>query len=358
MGRVASAYDEMVSRLGLANDAQQVSLAQLMDEMLTCISQQKTQNSLKAWLGLSKPTPIKGIYIYGPVGRGKSMMMDLLVSCAGKYATRLHYSQWMAELHGFMRQARSQNVDPIAFVADKVATGRRLICVDELEIRDITDAMLLARVVGTLFSRGLIFVFTSNTKLDDLYEGGLNRPLFLPFITAIKENCTEFCLDHGQDYRRIHLQQEGFWHVRERDGCTHVFTQLWRDWTMVHKETERLLPIQGRVLPIIQSGRAARVKAPTLFEEYRGSVDYEVLSNQVDVIFLEALMPFTQRDHARRFVLFIDRLYEDKRVLIVDASANPEKLYNDTQNLGFARTCSRLHEMGAQEWLGRVGMAS
>ena len=350
---IAQAYEQLLQRQGMTKDEGQVHLAKRMDHLLQELDATTQQSGFFGRLLGSKPSSIRGIYIHGPVGRGKSMMMNLLVDAAGPQARRLHFAEWTAQLHDLMAEARDLHDDPIAHVVSSFARGTRLLCVDELEVRDITDAMLLARVMKGLFGEGLVLVTTSNTAPNDLYDGGLNRPLFVPFIKEIHDHCDEILLDDGEDYRRRHLKEAGVWHQRIGGRQAPEYQSLWKDWIKESPSVPRELSVQGRSLPIEAAGRAARLPAHRLLAENRGNMDFKILSNAADIVFLDGLTPMVHRDHARRFVMLVDIFYEQGKLLVVDAKVQPKDLFDDQENLGFARTLSRLTEMTSTDWVAR-----
>ena len=361
MNSVMAAYQQKFINVAdndsgpLIEDPGQHALAKRMDELLEACENASSSRSLWSRFVKKQPPLIKGLYIHGPVGRGKSMMMNLLVSVAGTGVRRLHYAQWTSQLHALMTEARAQGLDPVKHVVQKFSEGTRLVCVDELEIRDITDAMLLSRVMQGLFEEGLILVSTSNTAPDDLYKDGLNRALFLPFVEAIKQHCDVVTLDYGEDYRRRHLTEAGVWQQRVSEQANSSYEALWQDWAKVHDVSEHDLSIQGRTLTVTQAGPALRCPARRLFQENRGSSDYTALARGGKVLFLDELTPFSMPDQARRFVLAVDVFYELGLVLVVDALVPPADLFQDQQNLGFARTLSRLQEMQSEQWVAKLG---
>lgn len=350
---ILQAYEQLLQRQSMSRDKGQAALALRMDQVLHDLNTRTSHHGFFGRLFGGKPTLTRGVYIHGPVGRGKSMMMNLLVEAAAGQARRLHFAEWTAQLHELMAQARNNQGDPIAHVVSSFAGGTRLLCVDELEVRDITDAMLLARVMKGLFAKGLVLVTTSNTPPDQLYEGGLNRPLFLPFIQEIHHHCDVVLLDDGEDYRRRHLQEAGVWHQRIGGKQAQEYQSLWADWTAENPPISRQLAVQGRVLPVASSGRAARLPASRLLAEHRGNMDFKILSQAADIVFLDGLTPMIQRDHARRFVMLVDIFYEQGKLLVVDAEVQPKDLFDDQENLGFARTLSRLTEMTSTDWVAQ-----
>jgi len=312
------------------------------------------------WLGFGRKAAradkaLTGIYMFGGVGRGKSMLMDLFFEAAPvKRKRRVHFHAFMAEIHVGIHIARESNVDdPVSYVADEVAEGAWLLCFDEFQVSDITDAMILGRLFEALFARGVVVVATSNRPPDDLYREGLNRQLFLPFIQLLKEQVDLVELDSHRDYR---LGREG--------SGARYFTPLgaeardamdaaWARETEGESPGPVTLSIHGRRVPIAAATEeAGRASFEDLCERALGPSDYLALAERFRVFFIDAVpcMTWAQNNEAKRFVTLIDALYEAKTRLYISAEGPPETLYTEGKGaFEFARTASRLAEMAAGE---------
>ncbi|MEM8788606.1 MAG: cell division protein ZapE [Pseudomonadota bacterium] len=299
--------------------------------------------------------PLPGVYLYGGVGRGKSMLMDLFfdASCVAR-KRRVHFHAFMQETHAAIHAARAGGAqDPIPPVADAVADAATLLCFDEMQITDITDAMLVGRLFERLFARGVVVVATSNRHPDDLYKDGLNRHLFQPFIALIKDRLDVHELDAGTDHRQARLAEVGVYHTPLGGPAS---AALEASWAARAGGAGAPLPLHrgGRrfVIPRYLNG-VARAGFADLCEAPLGPGDYLALAQAARVVILEDIpvMGPAQANAAKRFVTLIDALYEARVRLICSAAAEPEALYVDgTGAFEFARTASRLAEMRSTDW--------
>ncbi|MEO1776260.1 MAG: cell division protein ZapE [Pseudomonadota bacterium] len=309
----------------------------------------------RGWFGFAKGAPHKmvpltGLYLYGGVGRGKSMLMDLFFEGAPiPRKRRVHFHAFMREIHVGVHIARESNVpDPIQPVADEVAEGATLLCFDEFQVSDITDAMILGRLFEALFDRGVVVVATSNRPPDDLYKDGLNRGLFLPFIDLLKQRLDVVELVSETDYRQ------------GRVGASRYFTPLgpetaaaleaaWTAETAGEHPGPITISVHGRRVRIEQATEeAGRAGFEALCEVPLGPSDYLEIASRFSVFFVEGVPRLTwdKNNEAKRFVTLIDALYEAKTRLYLSAEVPAEALYTEGKgSFEFARTASRLAEM-------------
>lgn len=318
-----------------------------------------------------KPAAQRGVYLVGPVGRGKSMLMDLFFETAPvEKKRRTHFHVFMGEVHRLIdawrkgdaaaRKARfgkhrQKGDDPIPPVADVVADAARLLCFDEFQVTDIADAMILGRLFEALFARGVTVVATSNRAPDDLYRGGINRQLFLPFIDLLKDRMTVVSVAGPHDYRLDRLRAAGSWFSPIDPDNRLSFEALWRDMIAPNPETGATLEVLGRRITLPHAaGGLVRASFASLCGKALGPNDYIALAEQFHTVFLEDLPKLTpdRREEARRFVTLIDALYEAHARLIVLAEAEPVALYPAGEGaFEFERTASRLQEMRSADWL-------
>ncbi|HKR88285.1 MAG TPA: cell division protein ZapE [Phenylobacterium sp.] len=318
-----------------------------------------------------KPQPAsqRGVYLWGPVGRGKSMLMDLFFETAPVAAKRrTHFHVFMGEIHraidawrrgdAAQRKARfgqHKGDDPIPPVADLVAKGASLLCFDELQVTDIADAMILGRLFEALFVRGVTLVATSNRVPDDLYKDGINRQLFLPFIDMLKTRLEVVSVAGGHDYRLDRLRAAGTWFSPIDPDHERCFDQLWRDMLGGAEETGAELEVLGRKITLPHAeGGLLRATFASLCSVALGPNDYLAIAQAFHTIFLEDVPKLSpaRREEARRFVTLIDALYEARTRTIVLAEAEPARLYPAGDGaFEFERTASRLQEMRSESWL-------
>ena len=304
----------------------------------------------------AKPiTPPKGLYLWGGVGRGKSMLMDLFTDATAISAKRrVHFHAFMQDIHKGMHAARKTGVeDPLAPVADAIIRDTRLLAFDEMQISDITDAMVVGRLFEKLFAGGVVIVTTSNRPPEDLYLNGLNRALFLPFIALIHDRLTVRALQSPTDYRQHRLQgAQVYFHPAGR--VRGELNAIWSDLTGGAPGDALRLPVNGRFvdLPRFANG-IARASFWDLCARPLGPADYLAIAQSVRVLILEDIPQLSSSNYneAKRFVTLIDALYEAKVRLICSAADEPERLYIEGEgSFEFERTASRLREMQAADW--------
>lgn len=295
-----------------------------------------------------------GLYMWGGVGRGKSMLMDLFYAHLSVPARRVHFHAFMQEVHAGMGAARKRGVeDAILPVAEGIAAEARVLCFDEMQISDITDAMIVGRLFEQLFKRGVTIVTTSNRVPGDLYKDGLNRDLFVPFIKLLEEKLIVHELVANKDYRQNRLAGSPVYfsplNAEARDGVNAV----WRDLTGGQSEG-LTLRVNGREVEIPQFwGGVARASFMELCGRPLGAADYLALAEACKVLVLTDVpqLDSSRFNEAKRFVTLIDALYEARVRVILSAAASPEMLYAEgAGTFEFERTASRLREMQAADW--------
>ena len=300
------------------------------------------------------PEPPKGLYLWGGVGRGKSMLMDMAFEGIDVPKQRSHFHEFMQWVHGRIAAARATGVDDaIRPVAEELCADLRLLCLDEMQITDITDAMIVGRLFEGLFGAGVTVITTSNRPPTDLYKNGLNREVFTPFIDLIEARMVVHHLQAQVDYRQGRLAGAQSYFAPADAKARGAIEALWQDLT--GGDTAPLtLQVKGRevVLPAHRGG-VARATFYDLCGRPLGAADYLALANAVRVLILEDI-PSLGRDNfneAKRFVTLIDALYEARVRLICSAAAEPEYLYREGEgSFEFERTASRLREMQSDGW--------
>jgi cell division protein ZapE len=349
-------YANLVANGSLNSDPAQQLVLPLLEDIRQHLEGRKTRK--RGILGglFHKPEDVpQGLYLWGGVGRGKSMLMDFFVNnldITGK--RRVHFHAFMQEIHQAMHEARKTGVtDAIAPVAKAIGQDVRLLAFDEMQISDITDAMIVGRLFEALFAAGVVIVTTSNRAPDDLYKNGLNRQLFVPFIEQIKTRMLVHELISPTDYRQGRLAGSPVYFTPINTGTRAEIDSIWQNLTQ--GESEALtLQIKGRdvVLPQYNSG-VARVGFYDLCGAALGAADYLAVAGAVRVLMLEEI-PLLGRDNfneAKRFVTLVDALYEAGVKLICSAAAQPELLYVEGDGVfEFERTASRMREMQAEDW--------
>lgn len=349
---VQQAYQAAVDSGTLQSDDAQLAVLPELERVRAALSK-----PVKRGLFRKTPDAVRGLYMWGGVGRGKSMLMDLLYDQVDAPKQRRHFHAFMQWVHAEMTLARKRGVDDaITPVAEKLAGAVRFLAFDEMQITDITDAMLVGRLFEALFAAGVVVVTTSNRPPDDLYKDGLNRQLFTPFIALIKDKMVVHELASATDYRQDRLAGTETYFTPNDASARAAIDQVWTG--LSEGKSEALtLHVKGRevVLPQFHNG-VARVKFFDLCGKPLGAADYLALAEAVRVLILEDIPALSRHNfnEAKRFVTLIDALYEGKVQLICSAAAIPEMLYVEgTGTFEFERTASRLREMQSDDWISK-----
>jgi cell division protein ZapE len=343
-------------------------LARLEDEIVEHRLARKSSSLGWLFAGRSnKPALLKGLYIYGEVGRGKTMLMDLFYEASPvKRRRRAHFHEFMIDVHERVHALRQKmkagehaDQDPIELVARDLASEAWLLCFDEFHVTDIADAMILGRLFTQMFARGVVVVATSNVAPADLYKDGLNRALFVPFIHMLEERMDIVRLASRTDFRLEKLAGLPVWHVPPDAAADAALDDAWRRLARDHDGGAQELPIKGRSIHVPRAAMGvARFSFHDLCEEPLAAADYLRIAHEYHTIILDHIpvMSFDNRNAAKRFIILIDTLYDTNVKLIASAAAEPDALYHADEGyeaLEFQRTASRLIEMRSQDYLAR-----
>ncbi|TGN83508.1 cell division protein ZapE [Bradyrhizobium yuanmingense] len=307
----------------------------------------------------------RGLYIHGEVGRGKTMLMDLFFQHSSvEHKRRAHFHEFMADVHERIYDYRQSiargeiaDGDVIALTANAIFEESWLLCFDEFHVTDIADAMILGRLFAKLFELGTLVVATSNVAPDDLYKGGLNRSLFLPFIKQITDHMDVARLDARTDFRLEKLQGVPMWLTPADGDADAALDRAWKRMTGGAKCRSRDISIKGRILHVPCSAHGvARFSFADLCEQPLGASDYLRLAHDYHTVLVDHIpvMDLSQRNAAKRFITLIDTLYDNAVKLMASADANPISLYlatDGTEAMEFNRTASRLIEMSSESYL-------
>jgi cell division protein ZapE len=311
------------------------------------------------------PGPMKGLYVWGDVGRGKTMLMDLFCAASEvRRKRRAHFHEFMADVHDRVREVRHElkmgqlvNGDPIRHVADEIAQETWLLCFDEFHVTDIADAMILGRLFTRLFEQGVVLVATSNVAPEDLYYEGLNRALFLPFIHLLQEHVDIVHLAARTDYRLEKLEGIATWYVPADEDAEVALDIAWQKFTGGFEGVSVHLKMAGRILHVPEAAMGvARFTFGQLCEQPLGANDYLRLAHDFHTIIVDHIpvMHHANRNAAKRFIILIDTLYENAVKFVASAAAEPADLYDATDGYEateFKRTVSRLIEMRSESYL-------
>jgi cell division protein ZapE len=351
---VQDVYQAAIAAGNLRPDPAQLAILPALDRVCAELAASPRKNLFRR-----SPDPVRGLYLWGGVGRGKSMLMDMLYDAVTVPKQRRHFHAFMQWVHAEMNVARKRGVDDaIAPVADKLAADVRFLAFDEMQISDITDAMIVGRLFERLFAAGVTVVTTSNRAPDDLYKDGLNRQLFMPFIALLKDRTEVIELASPQDHRQGRLAGAQTYFTPITAASRATVAALWDDLTH-GKSAPLVLHVKGRevTLPGFHNG-VARATFYDLCGRPLGPADYLTLADAVRVLFIEDIPNLGSENfnEAKRFVTLIDALYEGRVRLIASAAARPEMLYVEGEgSFEFERTASRLIEMQAEGWGQTIG---
>src|SRR6185436_1186119 len=347
---VVAIYEQSLAKRGFVKDSAQWRAVERLQQLYEEWTAYKAKRSNALRRLLIKPPLPKGVYLWGPVGRGKSFLMDAFYLCVPLVRKRrVHFHHFMREIHRELDELKGTE-DPIAAVAERTARRYRLVCFDEFHVSDIADAMILGRFLEQAMERGVEFVMTSNYPPDGLYPGWLQRERFLPAIELIKRRLDVVSVDNGTDYRRLKMERMKVFHVGPDGPLAKIFDEL-RDV----EEEKHPLDVEGRQIPYRKrAGGLVWFDFDVLCGGPRSYADYVDLAKRFHTVMLSNVpcMSPKNADAARRFTWLVDIFYDDRVNLIVSAETQPEQLFTEGEaSAEFQRTVSRLHEMQSVEYL-------
>lgn len=366
---VRQRYDHLVVSGAIERDPVQERIAAALDRLSDEISAKRLaqKSSALGWLFARKqpPAAVKGLYIHGGVGRGKTMLMDMFFELMPvRRKRRVHFNDFMAEVQDRIqkhRQARKngdvKEDDPIPPVAKALAEQAWVLCFDEFSVTDIADAMILSRLFSALFANGVVLVATSNVAPENLYHDGLNRQLFAPFIAILERHAQVLSLDSDKDYRLEKLARTPVYVTPADAAADQMLDQAWQAMTRGAPTAETSLTLKGRKVVVpAAAGDAARFNFADLCEKPLGARDFLAIAGRFSTLFIDRIPVLGEgrRNEAKRFILLIDTLYDHHIRLVVSAEAAPHKLYaakRGVEVFEFERTASRLIEMQSRDWL-------
>ena len=354
----------------LEADPQQIELAAKFDRLIEALRPgvRAAKSSALGWFlsrkAVSSIDPVKGLYIHGGVGRGKTMLMDIFFKrCPDPRKRRAHFHDFMIDVHdrmnahrALLRDGKTKQTDPIPPVAEAIASQARVICFDEFAVTDIADAMILSRLFDALFAQGVILVATSNVAPQNLYRDGLNRELFLPFLELLARKVETVAFDAGHDYRADTLAVTERYLVPLGPETEDAFEAGFRELTRGATPEAVVIQVIGRSLLVPASVLGvAKFSFDELCRKPLAARDYLAICRAYHTIFI-ANVPVLrehERNEAKRFILLIDTIYDNQLRLVVSAEEPPELLYTaatGSEAFEFARTASRLTEMRGADW--------
>jgi len=349
MKKLTDIYNQMVSDGSLEDDLGQRIILKELEKVNHGISRSKAKS-----LFFKKIDDFKGVYIWGGVGCGKSMLMDLFVKNLLVPNRRVHFHAFMQEIHVSLHNARGSGTkDPLTVVANKVIKNFRVLALDEMQIKDITDAMIVGRLFTLLLDGGVQIVTTSNRVPSDLYKDGLNRQLFLPFIALIESQLNILNLPSKTDYRKNRLRGTPVYFNLQDTKAKNKLDNLWKELSGDENQDFHLIVNKRKIKFPFYSNGVAKFTFFELCRENRGPADFLAIVDNVRVLIVENVPQLGRSNfnEAKRFVTLIDTIYEAGIVFICSAAAEPEYLYLEGEGVfEFERTVSRLNEMQSDSW--------
>jgi cell division protein ZapE len=371
MAEVLNRYQSLVDAGEISSDAAQLAIARRLDALnaeLADYRLTRRKSTGLAWLFSrgEKRQPVRGLYVWGDVGRGKTMLMDLFIEASPvKRKRRAHFHEFMADVHErihiYRQKLKAGEVkgdDPIAPVAADLADEAWLLCFDEFSVTDIADAMILGRLFTRLFEEGVVVVATSNVVPDLLYRDGLNRALFLPFIKLLQERMGVVKLESRTDFRLEKLAGQPVWIAPASPEADAAMNAAWQRLTGGAAGEPVELTVKGRQVAVPkQAHGVARFSFSDLCEKPLGGADYLAIAHQYHTVLIDripVMQGLEKRNEAKRFIILIDALYDNQVKLVASAGAEPHRLYLSdagTEEFEFHRTASRLIEMRSDDYL-------
>ncbi len=356
-------YEQDLTQPGFVADPQQKSAVDALEQIYLELHKPVPQApSTGLFDFFKKPAStkvgsVKGLYLWGGVGRGKTYLVDTFhESLPFEQKIRTHFHRFMQRIHAELKTLGGRQ-DPLRIVADRLAKEARVLCFDEFHVSDITDAMLLGRLLEALFERGVTLVTTSNIEPDGLYKGGLQRQRFLPAIEQIKMNTLVMHMAGDEDFRLRALEQAEIYHHPIDDGAESTLQDAFEELAGSHESKATEVEILGRQIPVraIADG-VVWFDFEALCDGPRGAADYIEVARLFHTVLLSGVPQFTKKDNDRaaRFIALVDELYDHSVNLLVTAVAAPTELYVEGRHeFAFQRTVSRLIEMQSRDYLHR-----
>lgn len=369
-GTVSEGYRALIASGEIERDPAQEAAVARLDSLEASLVQHRLarKSSSLGWMfgrNHRERGALKGLYLYGDVGRGKTLLMDLFFAASAEpRKRRVHFHEFMIDVHGRIHDWRQKvkrglvtGDDPIAPVAAGLADEARLLCFDEFGVTDIADAMILSRLFTRLFDRGIVVVATSNVAPQDLYRDGLNRALFLPFVALVDAHMDVMRLDARTDFRLEKLGDLPVWHVPADRAADAALDEAWRQLTGGAQGKSYDLLVKGHAVHVRRAAMGVgRFTFDELCEEPLGTADYLRLATEFHTLLIDRIpvIGAEKRNAAKRFINLIDTLYDRAVKLVASAEAEPEGLYWATDGFEaqeFQRTASRLIEMRSPSYL-------
>ncbi|MCF6776634.1 AFG1 family ATPase [Thiotrichales bacterium 19X7-9] len=354
-------YNKKISEKGYAQDANQLEVIKALQEILLKVNEnEKKKHKLRLrWLPgkmIHRIKPIKGAYIWGSVGRGKTFLMDLFYSqLQTEYKKRVHFNHFMKMVHQRLKEFKGQK-SPLDKLADELVSEMHIICFDEFFVEDIADAMILGGLFTKLFDRGLALVATSNVEPEKLYQGGLQRELFIPAINKLLAHVSVYNLDSGVDYRFSQIAEASrYYNGLTKEKALNKMDEIFQELCQGDYLESQSLLMEGREIDAVRlSDEVAWFEFNSICGYGRGVHDYIEMAAKYKAVLISEIPLLTDKlnDETRRFIALVDEFYDSRVLLFISADVSMKELYQGKHfEFEFQRTVSRLHEMQSKEYL-------
>ena len=352
---IREAYENSLAQLDHLEDSAQRDVVEALAAVQAKIAAARRLSLLRRLVRGSRE-PVQGLYLWGPVGRGKTFLMDLFFDSLDVPAKkRLHFHHMMRDIHDRLKSLKGAQ-DPVDTVAADIAHGTNVLCFDEFFVSDIADAMLLGHLLQGLFRRGVTLVATSNVAPDDLYRNGLQRQKFMPAIALLKRHTRVLQIGDGLDYRLRFLEQSGTYHCPADADADEHMRHYFLNISPAHCEPGKTLTVLGREIPVLFIGDGiAWFDFTAVCDGPRSQNDYIEIARSYPTVIISNVPVFDTQmnDQARRFIALVDEFYDRRVKLVLSAAAPIDRLFKSGRlQLEFQRTQSRLTEMQSRQYLG------
>jgi cell division protein ZapE len=348
-------YQAVSEREGFIHDAAQAAAIEKLDELWQELLDFKQKRNRFLGRSLLSPKVPQGLYLWGGVGRGKSFLMDAFYACVPyQRKRRVHFHHFMAEVHKQLRELKDRP-DPMKALAARIAETTRLLCFDEFHVSDIADAMILARLLESLFAYGVVFVMTSNYPPSGLYPNGLQRQNFLPAIAMLEREMEVVNVDSGNDYRMRELTREPLFMVPDDDAAHERMRSLFQHLAGNNELSTEPIEVLGRQIPVVQEANTVIwFDFESICGGPRAQTDYLEIARSYHTVMVSGIpkLSAAKSSEARRFTWLVDVFYDHRVKLVASSAVEPEQIYTEgTQSSEFFRTVSRLVEMQSKSYL-------
>jgi len=347
-------YQAEVDAGNISADAAQLAALTELDNLFDALFADNKAGWFSRFRSPAAPT---GLYLWGGVGTGKTLLMDMFFrALPAGMARRVHFHRFMQWVHDERQQIRDRQ-NPLSIIVEKLATRHRVLCLDEFAVTDITDAMILHGLLKALFGNGMTLITTSNIPRRDLYKDGLQRDRFQAAIELLEAHTTEIHVDSGNDYRTAFLKDDSIYHTPNDEEADRALAACFQRLSALQEESKNQIEIHGRKVEVVATGSGVVwFEFEVLCEGHRSKMDYIELSKRFHTLILANIpvLDDDRRDATRRLIELVDELYDRGVNLIVSAAAEPDWLYRGSKLAApFERTISRFREMSSSEYLGR-----